>query len=121
MTIRFPATTKYILNLMLPFVLLFQWTMPAMGKKKEILINFSDITFKKCNNPEHSHPPLSQRETPEDQEKLVNSDLNSFFVVNSFQKYFDISVKIIIEKPENTWKKLFKYLPPVRGPPYLEV
>jgi len=92
-----------------------------MEKKKGILINFSDITFKKCNNPEHSHPPLSQRETSEDQEKLVNSDLNSFSVVNSFQKYFDISVKIIIEKPENTWEKLFKYLPPVRGPPYLEV
>ena len=121
MLVKFTSKIKSFLKLVLPFVLLFQWTMPIIERKGNININFSNLTIEKCNDPEHSHPPLSERDTSEDLEKLVNSDLNSFFVVNSFQKYFEISVKIIIEKPENTWKKLFKYLPPVRGPPYLEV
>ena len=75
---------------MLPFVLLTQWTMPAMEKKSNIVINFSDIIFEKCNDPEHSHPPLSQRDSAEAQEKLVNTELNSTFVFNGSQKYFEI-------------------------------
>ena len=121
MLIKFPSKTKYFLKLVLPFVLLFQWTMPNIEKKRNFNINFSDITFEKCNDPEHSHPPLSQRETSEDLEKLVNSDLNNSFFVNSYQKYLDISVEKIFEKPERSPEFLFKYFPPARSPPYLEV
>ena len=121
MLIKFPAKTRYFLKLVLPFVLLFQWTMPTIEKKRNININFADIKFEKCNEPEHSHPPLSQRETSEDLEKLVNSDLNNPFFINSHQKYFDISVEKIFEKPERFPEFLFKHFPPARSPPNIEV
>ena len=95
--------------------------MPTIEKKRDININFANITFEKCNDPEHSHPPLSQRETSEDPEKFVNSDLNNSFFVNCYQKYFDISAKNIFEKPKNALELLFKHFPPARSPPYLEV
>ncbi len=72
MSIKFTSKTKYLLKLVLPFVLILQWTMPTLEKKRNIHINFSDIIIEKCNDPEHSHPPLSQRETPEDPEKLIS-------------------------------------------------
>ena len=120
MLIIFPSKTKYFLKLVLPFVLLFQWTMPTIEKKRNN-INFADITYEKCNDLEHSHPPLSERETSEDLEKLVNSDLNNFFIVFGYQNYFDISDEIIFEKPERFPEFLFKHFPPARSPPYLEV
>jgi len=95
--------------------------MPSIEMKRNININFADITFEKCNEPEHSHPPLSQRETSEDLEKLVNSDLNNSFFVNGYQKYFDISFEKIFKKPERSPEYLFKHFPPARSPPYLEV
>ena len=121
MLVKLPSKTKYFLKLVLPFVLLFQWTMPTIEKKRNININFAGIPFEKCNDPEHSHPPLSERETSEDLEKLVNSDLNNSLIVNEDQKYFVISVDVIFEKPEKLPKFLFKHFPPARSPPYLEV
>ena len=121
MLIKFPSKTNNFLKLVLPFVMLFQWTMLTIEKKRNFNINFSNITFENCNDPEHSHPPLSQKETSEDLEKLFNSDLNNYFFVNSYQKYFDISVEKIFEKPERSPEFLFKHFPPARSPPYLEV
>ena len=121
MSIKFQSKAKYFWNLVFPFILLFQLTVPAVEKKREILINFSDITFVKCNDPEHSHPPLSQRERPEDPEKLVNSIISSTFIVNEIQKYFDFTVENIFGNPANSTELLFKPFPPVRGPPNIEV
>ena len=84
-------------------------------------INFADITFEKCNDPEHSHPPLSQRENSEDLEKLVNSYLDNSFLVFGYQNYFDISFKVIFDKPEKFPDFLFTHFPPARGPPHIEV
>ena len=121
MLIKFPSKTKNSLKLVLPFVLLFQWTMPTIEKKRNININFSDLTIEKCNDPKHSHPPLSERDTSEDLEKLVNSDLNNSLIVNEDQKYFDISVEIIFEKHERFPEFLFKHFSPARSPPNIEV
>ncbi len=122
MLIKLPAKTKYFFNFVLPFAILFQLALPKIENQiLYINTNFSDITFEKCNKPEHSHPPLSQRKTSEDLEKLVNSDLNISFFVNGYQKYFDISVEKIFEKPETFLELLFKHFPPARSPPYLEV
>ena len=74
MSIKFLSIIKYFLKVILTLVLLFQWTLPIIDKKKNLHINFSDITFEKCNDPNHSHPPLTQRDTPDDAEKLTNSD-----------------------------------------------
>ena len=92
-----------------------------MEKKSNIVINFSDITFEKCNDPEHSHPPLSQRDRAETPEKLVNTELNSPFVFNGSQKYFGIVFEIVFEKPETLPEFLLKNFPPSRGPPFFEV
>ena len=121
MLIKFTSKTKYFLKLVLPFVLLFQWTMPNIEKKRNFNTNFSDITFEKCNDPEHSHPPLSERDTSEDQEKLVNSHLDNSFLVFGCQNYSDIFFKVIFEKPEIFPEFLFTHFPPSRGPPYFEV
>ena len=95
--------------------------MPAMEKKNNIVFNFSDITFEKCNDPEHSHPPLSQRNTAEAPEKLVNTELNSPFVFNGSQKYFKIAFEIIFKKRETLPKFLLKHFTPSRDPPFFEV
>ena len=121
MLIKLPAKTKYFFNFVLPFAILFQWALPTIENQIYINTNFADITYENCNDPEHSHPPLSQRETSEDLEKLVNSDLNNSFFVNDYQKYFDISAENIFEKPKNALELLFKHFPPARSPPYLEV
>ena len=105
----------------LPFVLLLQWTMPAMEYKRDTPFNFSDITFEKCNDPEHSHPPLSQRKNPDDLEKLVNSELNNSFIANCFQKYFYSAQEIIFDKLERYPESLFRHFAPSRSPPFLEV
>ena len=112
---------RYLLKLVLPFVLLLQWTIPAIEMKRDIPINFSDIIFEKCNDPKHSHPPMSQRDTPEEPDKFINSDINSSFIVSIFQKYFEINAINIFEKPETIPESLSKYFPSSRGPPYLEV
>ena len=58
--------TKYFFNIVLPFVLLFQGTLQTIEKKIYIKTNFSELTYDKCKDKEHSHPPLSQRETSND-------------------------------------------------------
>ena len=121
MSTKFSSKTKYFLKLVLPFVLFIQWTMPAMEIKSNIVINFSDITFVKCNDPEHSHPPLSQRDRAETPEKLVNTELNSSFVFNGSQKYFEIAFEVISIEPETLPKFLLKHFTPSRGPPFFEV
>ncbi len=118
---EFPAKTKYFFNIVLPVALLLQGTLPTIEKKENLQTNFSELIFEKCNDPEHSHPPLSQRETSEDLEKLVNSDLNNSFLVFGYQNYFDISFKVIFDKPEKFPEFFFTHFPPARGPPYLEV
>ena len=95
--------------------------MSTIEKKRYINVNFADITFEKCTDPKHSHPPLSERDTSEDPEKLVNSYLDNSFIVFGYQNYFDFSFEIIFEKPERLAEFLFKHFPPARSPPYLEV
>jgi len=121
MSIKFLSIIKYFLKVMLTLVLLFQWTLPIIDKKKKFHINFSDIKFEKCNDPNHSHPPLSERDTPDDAEKLANSDICNPFIINAFQNYFYITSKIVFEKPEGSPVLLFKHFSPARSPPYFEV
>jgi len=121
MLIKLPAKTKYFFNFVLPFAILFQWALPTIENQIYINTNFGDSIYDKCNDPEHSHPPLSQRETSESPKKFVNLDLNNSFFVNGYQKYFDISAENIFEKPETSLELLFKHFPPARSPPYLEV
>ena len=92
MLMKFLTKTKYFFNIVLPFVLLFQWILPTIEKKLYIQTNYGELIYDKCKDPEHSHPPLSQRETSEDLEKLVYTDLNNSFFVNGYQKYFDILI-----------------------------
>ena len=121
MSNKSPLKTIFFLKIVLALVLLFQLNMPAMQKGKNIYINFSDITFEKCNDPKHSHPPISQRDTPDEVEKLVNSDLNNLFIINTVQNGFDITAKIVFEKPKRFLELLLPYFPPARSPPFLEV
>ena len=113
--------TKYFFNIVLPFVLLFQGTLQTIEKKIYIKTNFSELTFDKCKDKEHSHPPLSQRETSNDPEKYVNLDLNNSFFINKPSKFFNFSgenkFKTFTPLPDFFSAKF----PPVRGPPYFEV
>ena len=88
---KFLTKTKYFFNIVLPFVLLFQWSLPTIEKKRNIQTNFGDLIFDKCKNREHSHPPLSQREKSNEPEKFVNLDLNNSFFINKPPKFFNIS------------------------------
>ena len=121
MLIKFPAKTKYFFNLVFPFALLFQWTLPTIEKQTYIHTNFGDLIYDKCKNPEHSHPPLSQRETSNDPEKFVNSDLNYSILIKEPFKLFYISGKKNFEKSITSPALLLEQLPPSRAPPFFEV
>ena len=121
MLIKFPAKTKYLINIVLPFVLLFQGALSTIENQIYIQTNFGELIYDKCKDSEHSHPPLSQRETSNDPVTFVNLELNNYFFINNPPKFFKIS-------GENKFK-IFTTLPelfstqfaPVRGPPYFEV
>ena len=121
MIIILPSKTKYFLKLALPFVLLFQWTMPTIEKKRNININFADIKFEKCKDPEHSHPPLSQRETSEDPEKFIFSDLIHLYFFDKQKKFYKFSVKNDFNKPATISVLSLSYFSPSRAPPFFEV
>ena len=121
MLIKFPDKTRYLFNIVLPFVLLFQGTLPTIEKEIDFQTNFGELIYDKCKDPEHSHPPLSQGETLNDPETFVNLELNNNFFINNPPKLFKISGenKIIIftTLPE----LLSTQFAPARGPPYFEV
>ena len=112
---------KYLFNIVLPFVLLFQGTLPTIEKQINIQTNFGELIYDKCKDPEHSHPPLSQKETSNDPETFVNLELNNYFFINNPPKFFKISgenkFKIFTTLPE----LLSTQFVPSRGPPYFEV
>jgi len=120
MLIKFLAKTKYFFNIVLPFVLLFQGTLPTIEKQINIQTNFGELIYDKCKDPEHSHPPLTQKGTSTDPETFVNIELNYFFI-NNPPKFFKISgenkFKIFTTLPE----LLSTQFAPARGPPYFEV
>ena len=45
MLIKFSAKTKYFFNFVLPFALLFQWTLPTIEKEIYIHTNFGDLNL----------------------------------------------------------------------------
>ena len=112
---------RYFFNFALLFALLFQGTLPTIEKQIYIKTNFGELIYDKCKDPEHSHPPLSQRETSNDPEKFVYLDINNSFFINNPLKFFNISgekkFKIFTPLPE----LLSAQFPPARGPPYFEV
>ena len=105
----------------MPFVLLFQWTLPTIEKKRNIQTNFGELIYDKCNDQEHSHPPLSQRETSNQTVKFVNSDLNNLFFINKPPKFFNISGENYFNKSIPLPELSLAQFPPARGPPYFEV
>ena len=121
MLMKFLPKTRYFFNIVLPFVLLFQWTIPTIEKKRNLQTNFGELIYDKCNDSEHSHPPLSQRETSNDPEKFVNSDLNNSILIKEPLKLFYISGKKNFEKSITSPALLLEQLPSSRAPPFIEV
>ena len=118
---KYIEKTKYCLNIVIPFVLLFQSTLPTIEKKKDLHINFGELIVEKCNNSEHSHPPLSENKSADDPVKFIKTEANNLFFVSTPPKFFFIS-------GENNFKKFTSFpklslapFPPARGPPYFEV
>ena len=118
---EFISKTKKYLSFFLPFVFLFQWTLPTIEKNRITHINFADLVFVKCNNPEHSHPPLSESESSNDFIKFFNSEGNTLF-------FSSTTTELIYSLGENKFKKFItlselslEYFINARGPPYFEV
>ena len=121
MLLKFLSKKKYFLNFLLPFALLFQWTLPTIEKQTYIHTNFGDLIYDKCKNPEHSHPPLSQRETSNDPEKFVNSDLNNSILIKELLKLFYISGEKYFEISITSPPLFLAQLPSARASPFFEV
>jgi len=121
MLIKLLSKSKYFFNFLLLVVLLFQLALPTIEKKRNIQINFGDLVYNKCNDPKHSHPPLSKRKSSNDPVKFVNSDLNNLFFINKPPKLFNISGEKIFKKFFPSSELSVALLPPARGPPYFEV
>ena len=118
---KFLTKTKYFFNIVLPFVLLFQWTLQTIEKKTYIQTSFGALIYEKCKDQEHSHPPLSQRETSNNPEKFINLDLNNSFFINEPLKLFYISGEKFFKKSITSPTFLVEQLPPARAPPFFEV
>mgnify|MGYP000035202222 FL=1 len=118
---EFPAKTKYFFNIVLPVALLLQGTLPTIEKKENLQTNFSELIFEKCNDPEHSHPPLSQREASNDPEIYVDSNLNHFFLVSKKYDFLKISPENNFNKSEPLLVCSLAHFPPNRGPPLFKV
>ena len=118
---KFLPKTRYFFNVVLPLVLLFQWTLPTIEKKRNIQTNFGELIYDKCKDREHSHPPLSQRETSNDLEKFVNSDLNNSILIKEPLKLFYISGEKYFEKSITSPALFLNQLHPARSPPFFEV
>ena len=121
MLMKFLPKTRYFFNIVLPFVLLFQWTLPTIEKKRNIQTNYGELIYDKCKDREHSHPPLSQRETSNEPVKYVNSDLNNLTFINKPPKFFNISGENNYKKSTPLPELSLAQFPPARGPPYFEV
>ena len=120
MLMKFLTKTKYFFNIVLPFVLLFQWTLPTIEKKRNFQTNFGEFIFVKCNDREHSHPPLSERKTSNDRDKFVNSELNNLSFINKPPKCFNISGENNYNKSAPLPEISLAQFPPARGPPILK-
>ena len=118
---KFFSKTKKSFSLFLPFVFLFQWTLPTIEKNRINRINFGDLVFVKCNNPEHSHPPLSERKSSNDVIKFVYSEGNNIFFANTPPELIYISsekkFKILTTLSELSLANFIN----ARGPPFFEV
>ena len=121
MLMKLLPKTRYLFNIVLPFVLLFQGTLPTIEKQINIQTNFGELIYDKCNDQEHSHPPLSQRETSNQTVKFVNSVLNNLFFINNPPKFFNISGENNFNKSTTSLELSLAKLPPARGPPFFEV
>ena len=118
----FPKT-KFILVLMLLFVLFFQSTLPNFQNKIYFQTSLGDLIYVDCQDEEHSPPPLSPSDQSNDSEQLVNLDsFKSFFIII---KRPIIAYSIDGDKYFKNYKKLPKLLAeqflPARGPPLFEV
>ena len=118
---KYIKKTKYCLNIVIPFFLLFQWTLPTIEKKINLQINFGELIVEKCNNAEHSHPPLSENKSADVPVKFVNSEANNLFFVNTPPKFFNIYGENKFNKFTTLPKLSLAPFPPARGPPYFEV
>jgi len=120
--IYFPKT-KYILVLVLLFVLFFQSTLPKLENKLYFQASLGDLIYVDCQDEEHSHPPLSPLDPSNDSEQFVN--LYSFkflfiFIERSLIAYY-INGDKYFKKYKNPPKLLAEQLIPARGPPLFEV
>ena len=118
---KYIQKTKYYLNFVLPFVLLFQWTLTTFDKGKNLQPNFGELILVKCNDPEHSHPPLSEKKPADDPVKFVNTEANNIFFVSTPPKFFNIPGVNKFKKFTTFQKLSLAPFPPARGPPYFEV
>ena len=121
MLIKFITKTNYFFNFVLPVVLLFQWTLPTIENKRNLQTNFGELIYYKCKDREHSHPPLSQRETSNEPVKFVNSDSNNLTFFNKTPKFFKISGENNYKKSTPLPELSLAQFPPARGPPYFKV
>ena len=121
MLMKLLPKTRYLFNIVLPFVLLFQGTLPTIEKQINIQTNFGELIYDTCKDPEHSHPPLSQKETSNEPVKFVNSDLNNLSFINKPPKFFNISGGNNYKKSTPLPELSLAQFPPARGPPYFEV
>ena len=118
---KYIKKTKDCLNIVIPFFLLFQWTLPTIEKKIDLHINFGELIVEKCNNSEHSHPPLSEKKSVDDHVKFLKTEANNLFFVSTPHKFFIISGENNFKKFTTLPKLSLAPFPPARGPPYFEV
>ena len=118
---KFFIEKSFFLNICLAIVLLFEGKFSIPSEIKIPPKNFAELNFVKCNNPDHSHPPISQTKKTITIEKICESGFKFSYLFDEKRNYFEISEVSHQNSNEFLPKFLFSHSRPSRAPPFYEV
>ena len=109
---------SFFLNLFLAIVLLFQGKFYIPNEIRNIPKNFANINFVKCNNPDHSHPPLSEPKKTITIEKIYESGNKLYYLFAEKYKCYEVFYVSHQNSIESIPKFLSYHYRPIRAPPF---
>ena len=112
---------SFFFNLFLGIVLLFQGKFNIPNIIKKIPNNFANLNFVKCNNPDHSHPPLSEPKKTITIEKIFESGNKLYCLFTEKYKRFEVFDGRHQKSIESIPKFLSYHCWNIRAPPFYEV
>ena len=94
---------------------------PGFEDRDATRLNFTNYSFEKCKNPDHSHPPLTKKEKSDSFSKFINSDHFSLSFICQPGRFLKLHMSKIIFSSLHSKDYIYLHLQQKRAPPYFEV